>query len=177
MRLTWLSTPNWSPSPSCALPIWSAASESSPRRIAVSAAASTRRSPGPSSRRWPRAPHWPAGNYGAEEGEMRRSSDHIVTSHVGSLPRPDTLIEANRAREAGEAIDESAFRQHLLAAVTDVVRHQCELRIDIPNDGEFGKSVTHRVHYGAWWNYAFSRWGGIEFGAPGTYGTTPRRSR
>ena len=108
---------------------------------------------------------------------MRRSSDHIVTSHVGSLPRPDTLIEANRAREAGEAIDESAFQQHLLAAVTGVVRHQCELRIDIPNDGEFGKSVTHRVHYGAWWNYAFHRWGGIEFGAPGPYGRTPQRSR
>jgi len=44
---------------------------------------------------------------------MRTSSDHILTSHVGSLPRPDDLIEANRAREAGEATDEPAFRQTL----------------------------------------------------------------
>ena len=34
---------------------------------------------------------------------MRTSSDHILTSHAGSLPRPDALIEANRAREASEA--------------------------------------------------------------------------
>ena len=101
---------------------------------------------------------------------MRRSQDHILTSHVGSLPRPDTLIESNRARETGEAIDEVAFQQTLKSAMTDVVRHQHELGIDIPNDGEFGKSVTYRVHYGAWWNYAFQRWGGIEFGAPGPYG-------
>jgi 5-methyltetrahydropteroyltriglutamate--homocysteine methyltransferase len=65
----------------------------------------------------------------------------------------------------------------LQSAVAEVARHQRELGIDIPNDGEFGKSVTYRVHYGAWWNYAFQRWGGIEFGAPGPYGRTPQRSR
>ena len=108
---------------------------------------------------------------------MRRSSEHILTSHVGSLPRPDALIEANRARDAGEMTDEAAFQQTLQTAVTDVVRHQRELGIDVPNDGEFGKSVTYRVHYGAWWNYAFQRWGGIELGAPGPYGRTPQRSR
>jgi len=108
---------------------------------------------------------------------MRRSSDHILTSHVGSLPRPDVLIEANRAREAGEKIDGVKFQQTLQSAVADVVQRQRELGIDIPNDGEFGKSVTYRIHYGAWWNYAFQRWGGIEFGAPGPYGRTPQRSR
>jgi 5-methyltetrahydropteroyltriglutamate--homocysteine methyltransferase len=108
---------------------------------------------------------------------MRHSQDHILTSHVGSLARPNALIEANRARETGEATDEVAFQQTLKSAVIDVVRHQHELGIDIPNDGEFGKSVTYRVHYGAWWNYAFQRWGGIEFGAPGPYGRMPQRSR
>ncbi len=108
---------------------------------------------------------------------MKRSSDHILTSHVGSLPRPDELIAANRAREAGEPIDEAGFQQTLCAAVADVVRRQRELGIDVPDDGEYGKSVAHRVHYGAWWSYAFQRWGGIEFGAPGAYGRTPRRSR
>src|SRR5205807_1957685 len=96
---------------------------------------------------------------------------------VGSLPRPDALIEANRARDTGETADDAAFEATLRAAVAEVVRHQRELGIDVPNDGEFGKSVTHRVHYGAWWSYAFQRWGGIEFGAPGPYGRTPRRSR
>jgi 5-methyltetrahydropteroyltriglutamate--homocysteine methyltransferase len=108
---------------------------------------------------------------------MRHSDSHIMTSHVGSLPRPEALIDANRAHDAGESTDEDAFQATLRAAVTDVVRQQRELGIDVPNDGEFGKSVSHRVHYGAWWSYAFQRWGGIEFGAPGPYGRTARRSR
>ena len=103
---------------------------------------------------------------------MRQSQHRILTSHVGSLPRPDALIAANRTGAAGQA-----DRETLCTAVAEVVRRQRELGIDVPNDGEFGKSVTHRVHYGAWWNYAFERWGGIEFGAPGPYGRTPRRSR
>src|SRR5579862_6047083 len=108
---------------------------------------------------------------------MRHSETEILTSHVGSLPRPDALIAANMAREGGDSADEAGFRELLRASVADVVRRQRELGIDIPNDGEFGKSVTHRVHYGAWWNYAFGRWGGLEFGAPGTYGRTPLVSR
>lgn len=108
---------------------------------------------------------------------MRRSSERILTSHVGSLPRPQALIDANRAHEARETTKEAGFQETLRAAVADVVRHQREVGIDIANDGEFGKSVTHRVHYGAWWNYAFQRWGGIEFSAPGPYGRTAQRSR
>ena len=108
---------------------------------------------------------------------MRRGADRILTSHVGSLPRPDALIAANRAREAGETQDEAEFQQMLGESVTDIVRRQRDIGIDVPNDGEFGKSVTHRVHYGAWWSYAFQRWGGIEFGAAGPYGRTPLRSR
>ena len=44
---------------------------------------------------------------------MKASSDHIATSHVGSLPRPDGLIAVHRAHEAGEPIDEAAFQQTL----------------------------------------------------------------
>jgi|GEM_PF-3946098 5-methyltetrahydropteroyltriglutamate--homocysteine methyltransferase len=108
---------------------------------------------------------------------MRGSEHRILTSHVGSLPRPDALIAANRARAAGEPVDGAGFQQQLREAVAQVVRRQRDLGIDVPNDGEFGKSVTDRVHYGAWWNYAFARWGGLQFGAPGPYGRTPRRSR
>jgi 5-methyltetrahydropteroyltriglutamate--homocysteine methyltransferase len=80
---------------------------------------------------------------------MKASSDHILTTHVGSLPRPDDLIEANRAREAGETVDEPGFQEKLRAAVAEVVGRQRDLGIAIPNDGEFGKSMGHRVNYGA----------------------------
>src|SRR5215467_9884247 len=108
---------------------------------------------------------------------MRGSSDHILTSHAGSLPRPDELIKANRAREAGEPTDEHAFQQTLRKAVEGVVRHQRELGIDVPGDGEFGKSVGNRVNYGAWWNYAFQRLGGLELGGPNLDHMTPRPAR
>jgi 5-methyltetrahydropteroyltriglutamate--homocysteine methyltransferase len=107
---------------------------------------------------------------------MRHSETEILTSHVGSLPRPDALIAANVARDGGERADEAGFQPLLRASVEGIVRRQRDLGIAVPNDGEFGKSVTHRVHYGAWWNYAFQRWGGIEFGAPGPYGRTKRVS-
>jgi 5-methyltetrahydropteroyltriglutamate--homocysteine methyltransferase len=108
---------------------------------------------------------------------MRVSSDHILTSHVGSLPRPDDLIEANRVREAGETTDELAFQGKLRAAVRDVVRHQRELGIDIPGDGEFGKSMGHRVNYGAWLSYCFHRLGGLDLTGPDMRDMPPKRSR
>jgi len=80
---------------------------------------------------------------------MRTSYDRILTSHAGSLPRPDELIEANRLREADGTTDEREIQLKLRAAVGDVVRHQRELGIDIPGDGEFGKSMGQRVNYGA----------------------------
>src|SRR6266851_2353062 len=108
---------------------------------------------------------------------MRTSTDHILTSHAGSLPRPDELIEANRVREAGDAADEYKFQQTLRRAVGDVVRRQRDLGIDIPGDGEFGKSMGQRVNYGAWRSYSFHRLGGLEFGGPSLYDSTPRRAR
>jgi 5-methyltetrahydropteroyltriglutamate--homocysteine methyltransferase len=108
---------------------------------------------------------------------MRSSSDHILTSHAGSLPRPDELIEANRAREAGDASDEDLFQQKLRVAVGEVVRRQRDIGIDVPGDGEFGKSMGQRVNYGAWRSYSFGRLGGLDLGAPSPYDATPRRSR
>jgi len=107
---------------------------------------------------------------------MRTSSDRILTSHAGSLPRPDDLIAANRAREVDATTDEREFQQKLRAAVVDVVRRQRDLGIDIPGDGEFGKSMGQRVNYGAWRSYSFQRLGGLEFGGPNLYDSTPRRS-
>src|SRR5271165_5812089 len=84
---------------------------------------------------------------------MKVSSDHILTSHAGSLPRPDQLIEAWGAN------DERALTQKLTAAVAEVVRRQRDLGIDVPGDGEFGKPMAQRVNYGSWWRYSWSRLG------------------
>jgi pyruvate dehydrogenase E2 component (dihydrolipoamide acetyltransferase) len=53
---------------------------------------------------------------------MRTSTDHILTSHAGSLPRPDALIEAKRAREAGEVPDERGYDDVLRQSVDGFVR-------------------------------------------------------
>ena len=107
---------------------------------------------------------------------MRQSRDHILTSHAGSLPRPDDLIEANQSREAGTVTDEPGFSARLGSAVADVVRRQREAGIDVPGDGEYGKAMGHRVNYRAWWSYSFQRLGGLELGTQGLYDVPPTRS-
>ena len=107
---------------------------------------------------------------------MKSSQERILSSHAGSLPRPDSLIEANRAR-ASEGIDETRFQEELRGAVGEVVRRQKELGIDLPGDGEYGKSMGHRVNYGAWWSYSFQRLGGLALTGPGLYAVPPKRAR
>jgi 5-methyltetrahydropteroyltriglutamate--homocysteine methyltransferase len=108
---------------------------------------------------------------------MRMSRDRILTSQAGSLPRPDALIDANRAREAGETSDEGGFATKLQAAVTAVVQRQKEIGIDVPGDGEFGKAMGHKVNYRAWWSYSFNRLGGLDLAGPGINEIKPRRAR
>ena len=100
---------------------------------------------------------------------MRTSSDRILTSHAGSLPRPDDLIEAYRTRGAGEVTDEHAFAEKLKSAVADVVRRQKDVGVDIPGDGEFGKPMAQRVNYGSWLRYSWNRLGGLDPNGPGLY--------
>ena len=107
---------------------------------------------------------------------MKTSRDRILTSHAGSLPRPDDLIEANRIRESGSAADEAGFQARLRAAVTGVVGRQKDVGIAIPGDGEFGKAMGHRVNYRAWWSYSFNRLGGLELGTAGLYDIPAKRS-
>jgi 5-methyltetrahydropteroyltriglutamate--homocysteine methyltransferase len=96
---------------------------------------------------------------------MRNSRERILTSHVGSLSRPDTLIAANKRREEGQG-DEAAFQKLLQAAVIDVVQRQKSAGIDVPNDGEFGKSMGQSVNYRAWLSYAFARLSGLQMDNP-----------
>ncbi len=70
---------------------------------------------------------------------MLRSSERILTTHVGSLPRPPDLLDVIQAREQGRPVDEKAHAARLTAAVGEIVRKQVELGIDIIDDGEYGK--------------------------------------
>jgi 5-methyltetrahydropteroyltriglutamate--homocysteine methyltransferase len=70
---------------------------------------------------------------------MKRSTERILTTHVGSLPRPEDLFALMLAKADGRPIDETAYATRLQGAVKDIVRKQVELGIDIVNDGEMGK--------------------------------------
>ncbi len=81
---------------------------------------------------------------------MQLSRDRILTTHVGSLPRPPDLLALLEARERGEAIDEAAFAARLAAAVNEVVARQVAVGIDSVCDGEQSKMsytfyVRHRL--------------------------------
>jgi 5-methyltetrahydropteroyltriglutamate--homocysteine methyltransferase len=89
-----------------------------------------------------------------------QNGNHIRVTHAGSLPRTPELIAANEAKETDGITPE--FLDLLETSVADVVQRQKELGIDIPNDGEYGHTMSSSVDYGAWWNYSFSRLGGLE---------------
>ena len=70
---------------------------------------------------------------------MIRSTDRILTTHVGSLPRPDDLIQIMFAKEEGNPVDRDALADRVKSAVNEVVSNQIEAGIDIVNDGEMSK--------------------------------------
>jgi 5-methyltetrahydropteroyltriglutamate--homocysteine methyltransferase len=86
---------------------------------------------------------------------MRRSTERILTTHVGSLIRPAPLLPFIRAKQSGEPYDERAYAQCLASSVAEVVRSQVSAGIDIPSDGEFGKAIS-------WSQYALERLSGFE---------------
>ncbi len=70
---------------------------------------------------------------------MRTSTDRILTTHVGSLPRPLELLPLLQAESRGEPVDRSQMEVLLEKAVSDVIARQVEAGIDIVNDGEMSK--------------------------------------
>jgi 5-methyltetrahydropteroyltriglutamate--homocysteine methyltransferase len=106
---------------------------------------------------------------------MKNSATGIQTTHVGSLPRPDDVIERAGRRQAGEAVDPATYQARLAEATVEVVRLQQQAGISIPGDGEYGKEMGQRVNYGAWWSYSFQRMGGLKLGTE-LYRLPPKRS-
>lgn len=70
---------------------------------------------------------------------MLRSEDRFLTTHTGSLPRPDDLIRMMYAKEEGIPIDATALAARIKSAVSDVVARQVDAGVDIVNDGELSK--------------------------------------
>src|SRR4051794_37242335 len=70
---------------------------------------------------------------------MRRSTDRILTTHTGSLPRPPELLAELMRRDRGEPVDADALDARVREAVADVVRRQAEAGVAVVNDGEAGK--------------------------------------
>jgi len=88
---------------------------------------------------------------------MKRSTDRILVTHAGSLPRPEDLIEAYRERPTADATAE-----RLRSAVAEIVQQQAAVGVDVVNDGEFGKPMTDAVDFGAWATYVHERLSGFE---------------
>jgi 5-methyltetrahydropteroyltriglutamate--homocysteine methyltransferase len=70
---------------------------------------------------------------------MMRSTDRFLTTHTGSLPRPDDLIRMMHAKEEGVPVERAALAVRVRRAVAEVVRKQADAGIDIVNDGEMSK--------------------------------------
>jgi 5-methyltetrahydropteroyltriglutamate--homocysteine methyltransferase len=70
---------------------------------------------------------------------MQRSTQRILTTHVGSLARPRDLLETMREKEHGRPYDAAGFAKQVATAVADVVRQQVESGLDVVTDGEMSK--------------------------------------
>ncbi len=105
---------------------------------------------------------------------MKTSTDRILTTHVGSLIRPQALQEIMRAKQGGEAYDRAAYDACLKQSIADVVRRQADTGLDVISDGEFGKAIS-------WNQYVVERLSGFELRAipagyrPGTPGADRTR--
>src|SRR3984957_15420359 len=103
---------------------------------------------------------------------MKRSTDHIITTHAGSLSRPADLVAMSKEVATGQKrSDDPAFTSVLAPDVAEVEKKQPEPGIDIPDDGEFGKPVAGNYDYGAWWNSAFAGMAGFSPAAPAAAAT------
>lgn len=91
---------------------------------------------------------------------MRRSTDRILTTHAGSLPRPDALREAWSKPSSGPQ-HERELDELLRSSVRNVVRAQSDAGVDVPNDGEFGKPMRAASDLAAWGTYIFGRLSGF----------------
>ena len=100
---------------------------------------------------------------------MQRSTDRILTTHVGSLVRPMSIRDIMTARDHGQPYDETTYDRILRDEVANVVRQQAEVGVDVVSDGEYGKA--------GWIRYVAERLGGFVHreARPGDFDASPTR--
>ena len=91
---------------------------------------------------------------------MRRSEDRILTTHAGSLSRPEALRNA-WSKPVESPQQETELQSLLRRSVADIVADQLTAGIDIPNDGEFGKPMRTASDPASWGTYIFGRLAGF----------------
>ena len=83
--------------------------------------------------------------------------NRILTTHAGSLIRPPEVVSFLNAMDRGQAVDEAAYAECLRTSVSDVVKQQLEVGLDVIDDGEMGKV--------SWITYLYERVSGLELRA------------
>jgi 5-methyltetrahydropteroyltriglutamate--homocysteine methyltransferase len=99
-------------------------------------------------------------------------ANRILTTHVGALPTPKSVMEHAKRRSLGEKFDKAAYEKVLREGVDEIVRHQKEVGVDLINDGEVPHNVGWAWDYGAWWSYVVPRLGGVEVVNSGLWGSS-----
>src|SRR5499425_1580849 len=102
---------------------------------------------------------------------MKRSTERILTTHVGSLARPEALVPLLKAKDRAQPYDRDAYTRLVREAVADVVRRQSEAGVDVITDGEQSKA--------SFFGYIVERFTGFERQAApaGQEGSTRAGSR
>src|SRR6476661_577664 len=99
---------------------------------------------------------WPPDHTCAHKGFLKRegaemsNGSRILTTHVGSLPRPQDVVDVVFGEDRGEDVDRDRYEQVIRDAVADRVRHQADAGIDVVSDGEMSKIgyatfIRHRL--------------------------------
>ncbi len=96
---------------------------------------------------------------------MKRSTERILTTHVGSLARPTELLDVLKERENGRPYDADELDRQITAAVADRVRRQVEAGVDVVTDGEMSKT--------SFLDYVKDRLAGFEIDEAKTGGMAP----
>ena len=94
---------------------------------------------------------------------MKLSSERILTTHVGSMPRPQDVVDMLFAQDQGKPYDQAAFDETMRRAVADIVKKQADAGVDVVSDGEMSK-----ISYATYIRHRFTGFG---------LGVVPRATR
>jgi 5-methyltetrahydropteroyltriglutamate--homocysteine methyltransferase len=86
---------------------------------------------------------------------LKASRERILTTHVGSLPRPPAVVDCLLRKERGEPVDAAEFERTMRQGVLDIVRRQTEIGIDVVSDGE-----TSKISYSTYIKDRYAGFGG-----------------